>query len=48
MRAGRPAHTAARPRREESVHDVLMVLLVAVLFGLMAGLARICDSVRTK
>ena len=29
------------------MHDVLVVVLVAVLFGLMWLLARLCDSVRT-
>ena len=29
------------------MHDLLVILLVAGLFGLMALLARLCDSVHT-
>jgi hypothetical protein len=30
------------------VHDLMVIILVAALFGLMALLARLCDSVHTQ
>jgi len=33
---------------EERLQDLLAVVVVVALFGLMAALARLCDSVHTR
>ena len=41
-------HVIPSRRGRMLVRDVLVVVLTAALFGLMAVLARLCDSVHTK